>query len=310
MVFGWGESAWTLDESDTAVQGRPTLGAHPTTGDVARAALAAAVDRFTQYDDPASFSRDPESVHQARVGLRRVRSYARTFRPVLEAKWAMDLRAEAAWYAQGLGLVRDLDVQLQRLVEDSATTGIDPEDARPLLELLGEEREKALRALEESSKGARHERLVLRLGDAFDPPLRKRAGRPATKGCPPLLVRSWRDFKDCAARARSSPTDANIHALRIQSKRLRYTADATAPALGHRVDKLAAAAGKLQDKLGDLHDTVVLLAWLEERGRSVPGCAFSAGKLWGTEKRIAEASRTDWLEELNAVRRRWRRWRH
>lgn len=47
---------------------------------------------------------------------------------------------------------------------------------------------------------------------------------------------------------------AGMHTLRIRFKRLRYTAELFAPALGIEAEVTAKAASRLQSKLGDLHD--------------------------------------------------------
>ncbi|HXW34467.1 MAG TPA: CHAD domain-containing protein [Acidimicrobiales bacterium] len=339
MSFGWGEAVWNIEaptggddasvasrppvvhppgepgtssmpsrddvKRETPVPELPPLGADPDTGDVARTALAKAVAHFVRHDHPTSFGVDPESVHQARVALRRVRSYVRTFRPVLDAQWAMEIRSEAAWYAADLGGVRDLDVLGERVARDGGDLG----DTGLLSELLQGERDEALRRLTTSALSPRHDTLVEHLLSAADPPLRRRASRPASKGCPPLLIRAWRDFKEAGREAEHKPDDVRIHALRIRAKRLRYTADATSPALGPSVGKIASAAATLQDRLGVLHDAVVLQSWLEDRSKTHLECAFEAGKLWAREADLVEIGRSQWHKEMRGVRKRWRGWR-
>ena len=48
---------------------------------------------------------DPESVHQARVATRRLRSDLRTFEPFLDERFAAELRGELRWLGAELGAV-------------------------------------------------------------------------------------------------------------------------------------------------------------------------------------------------------------
>ncbi|HEX9343841.1 MAG TPA: CHAD domain-containing protein, partial [Actinomycetota bacterium] len=77
--------------------------------------LANAARRLFDNEAGVRLGDDPEAVHQARVGIRRLRSTLRTFRSVLDREWSGALRAELAWIADLLGAVRDADVLLERL---------------------------------------------------------------------------------------------------------------------------------------------------------------------------------------------------
>ena len=74
---------------------------------------------------------DPEHVHQARVGARRLRSVLRSFAPLVTTPpaevddspetWFGELRDELKWLGGALGAVRDADVRLQGLVQECST---------------------------------------------------------------------------------------------------------------------------------------------------------------------------------------------
>src|SRR5207237_9446703 len=66
----------------------------PTAADVVTNALAASVAAILCHDAGIRLGGDPEDVHQARVGTRRLRSNLRTFRPLVVAEWADGLRDE------------------------------------------------------------------------------------------------------------------------------------------------------------------------------------------------------------------------
>lgn len=65
--------------------------------DVIRAALVHSVARILAHDPGVRVGDDPSDVHQLRVGIRRLRSDLRTFRPVLDEEWVRPLRDELEW---------------------------------------------------------------------------------------------------------------------------------------------------------------------------------------------------------------------
>ena len=123
----------------------PKLGDEPTTAEVVQVAIAAAISTFFEYDERAAQG-DARGVHQARVGLRRLRSHLRTFRRVIDTEWASArCRAEASWFADSLGQMRDLDVLNGRLLQGAMVQV--PEHApaiATLVTILDDEREDAL----------------------------------------------------------------------------------------------------------------------------------------------------------------------
>jgi CHAD domain-containing protein len=62
-------------------------------------------------------ARNPEFLHQYRVGLRRLRSAFGLFRPVLAAESAAALVREMRWLGARLGPARDWDVFCERALE-------------------------------------------------------------------------------------------------------------------------------------------------------------------------------------------------
>ena len=234
----------------------PATGPDRSAGAAVRAALTEAVDRIVQHD-VGMRAQDVESLHQARVGLRRLRSHLRLFAPLLDGPWSESLHAELRGLARQLGEVRNLDVLIDRLgsivvdlrpvvdplLDDLATRR--DADRRALLELLGDERYSALL-----------ERLV---AAAAAPPLLSSAGRPAGSTLPPLFNAAWRRLAKHGDRMNADWTDADYHELRIRAKRARYAAEAIGPALdGSRrrgADAIRKRLSALQTLLGELQDS-------------------------------------------------------
>lgn len=276
----------------------PRLASGATAGDVVRRAIAASVARLLEHDTVIKLDTDPEGVHQARVATRRLRSDLRTFRPLVDREWASALRGELGWLAQELGVVRDGDVMLERMrMRAAQLPGADARGAAPVLATLEAARGEAHAGLLETLRGKRYLALRDRLVAAANAPsLLLEADVPARTVLPGLVRRPWRRLARRVKALGDQPADDELHAVRIEAKRVRYAVEAVAPLLGHRARAFARAAAALQDVLGELNDAVVAEAWL--RGWAVRNpptlAAFAAGELAGLERASAQETRACW----------------
>ncbi len=100
-----------------------------------------------------------------------------------------------------------------------------------------------------------------------------------------------------------------MHKLRIRLKDLRYGCETIALIEGSPARKTARAAEKLQTKLGDLHDAVFSIDWLEALAIDRPDLADPIDELITVQEDAASEARKGWKKELKEVDRRWRRWR-
>ena len=123
------------------------------------------------------------------------------------------------------------------------------------------------------------------------------------------MRRRWRGLARRVKALGDPPADEELHAVRIEAKRVRYAAEAAAPLLGRQARVFARAAATLQGVLGDLNDAVEAERWLRgwagER-RSTPA-AFAAGELAGLERAAAQETRARWRKawkELSSPRLR------
>ena len=289
----------------------PRLASGATAGEVVRRAIAASVVRLTQHDTVMRLDTSPKGVHQARVATRRLRSDLRTFRPLLEEEWASSLRDELGWLARLLGVVRDGDVMLERIHRHAAQLPeVDGRGAAAVVATLEAARGEDHARLLETLQGERYLALLDRLISAASAPaMLLEADLPAATVLPRLVRRRWRGLARRVKTLGDSPTDEELHAVRIEAKRVRYAAEAAAPLLGRRARVFARAAAALQGVLGDLNDAVVAERWL--RGwagehRSTPA-AFAAGELAGLEHAAARETRARWRKawkELSSARLR------
>ena len=274
-----------------------SLGKKPSAADLVRRAISAAVDRIMRHDPGVRIGDDPEDVHQARVGTRRLRSDLRTFGPLLDEEWLTPLRDELRWLAGALGAVRDADVLIERLRRQAATLP-EPDTAAlaPIFRRLAKQRDQARADLLEAMDSPRYVALLERLVDAArQPACRKAAQAPAEEVVPGLVAGPWRALRKAVDRLSDDPPDAHLHRVRILAKRTRYAAEAAAPLVGKKAAAFASAVAGLQEVLGDHQDAVVAEAWLRQavEGADAAG-SLAAGELIAVQMAEAAEGRTHW----------------
>jgi len=285
-----------LGEPEVAVHELP---ADATAADVVRNAIAAAVQLVLRHDPLIRIGGDPEDVHQARVGTRRLRSHLRTFRPLLDRDWTESLRGELGWLAGELGTVRDREVLLERLRRLAATLAA--ADARAAAGLMGQiatSIESARSHLLEAMSSQRYFDLLDRLVVAaaqpgFDETQPERMGTPAGEVLPALALRPWRDLRRAVGQLPKKPSDEELHQVRILAKRLRYASEAVSPAVGPDAARFAKLAAALQTELGEHQDSITAQAWLRNAVASRRR-AFVAGELCALEAARAAEARQRW----------------
>jgi CHAD domain-containing protein len=279
-------------------------------GQVVRLALALAVTRLLRHDSGVRLGSDPEEVHQARVAVRRLRSFLRTFLSIMDVEWAGALRQDLDHLADDLGAVRDADVLIVRLI--ACTKALRPPDrvrARRIVEIARAQRDEAMRHLAETISSARYIDLLKRLVDAARvPALAPIAAEPAMMALPALVASLWRNARSRVEGFGNHPSDRQLHRLRIGAKRCRYAAEALSAIVGKRARAFAKAAAGLQAVLGEQHDAVVTQAWLK---RNVPPgkLSFAAGQLSALELTAAADAYGRWREAWRAFdRKKLRAW--
>ena len=289
------------------------LGPDASAGDVVQRALALSVIRLIRHDAVVRLDLDPEGVHQARVATRRLRSDLRTFRPLLDREWSTALRDELGWIARLLGAVRDGDVLLGRLREKAGALPGELQGAAsaPISDLQAS-RDAALTTLLDALRSTRYVELLDRLVEAAGAPaLRGDADRPAADAIPALVRRPWHKLEKRAGKLPDDPTNAELHEIRIRTKRVRYAAEAAAPIAGKPARALGHAAARLQDVLGDLNDADVAAGWLDDWGaRAGAGDGTRAAEALAALERDATADLRDrwraaWAELAEPKLRAW-----
>jgi CHAD domain-containing protein len=257
--------------------------------------------RLVLADPHARLGVDDEGVHQARVATRRLRADLRTFRSLLDETWVAEARDELRWVGGALGAVRDADVLTDRLAR--AVADLAPRDqprARPLQQRLARQRADARQHLHEVLDSGRYLRLLDRLveGTAAPPLIDGRDG-PADEVLPDMVQGPWRQLRAGVGELDAEPEDAALHDVRILAKRLRYAAETVAPQVGKKARRLARAAARVQDVLGEHQDACVAEDWIRAAAAELtePADAFVAGILAGGERARADALAASWWDE-------------
>lgn len=273
------------------------LDAKASAADVVGYAIASAVTRILRHDPGVRIGDDPEDVHQARVGSRRLRSDLRTFAGLLDRRWIGGVGDDLRWLAAALGEARDADVLIERLRAQAATLpDADTTGLAPLFRRLATEREETRGRLLAALDSPRYVALLDRLVEAAQaPPCRADARAPAADVVPGLVARPWRKLRKAVKALPGDPTDPELHRIRILAKRARYAAEAAAPVAGKKAASFASALAGLQTVLGDHQDAVVAEAWLRQAVDGTdPAVSLAAGELIGVQRAEAAASRKAW----------------
>lgn len=216
---------------------------------------------------------DREALHQMRVATRRVRAALRDFRSAFSDQELAPFIQDIRWLARLLGQIRDIDVFIEWLqsVEQDVSSEMRPYIRR----LIGERelvrvRERA--ALLTAMNSDRYHNFV-RSFAAF---VESDAGnahcdQDALTGL--AIVKIGRELQRVRKRGRNADLKhpGRLHRLRIEAKRLRYTAEFFSTLFPDHMHKLVKQAQAVQDALGRVHDATIHSAFLKEVRRTQSG---------------------------------------
>jgi CHAD domain-containing protein len=255
--------------------------------------------------DPA----DSEALHDFRVGLRRLRSCIKTYRGPLKGSVSKKVRRQLRDLTVETNAGRDAEVQLAWLRGRVGQLGAG--DAEGLAWLIGrlEGRQYEVNLRVTSELGRRFEgvavklrsrletvRIVIRTGHRQ---VRSTFGQVTGE----LICSQVEQLSEKLKAVRGAEEMTEAHEARIAGKRLRYLME---PLLRRvpSVKSLVSRLKRLQDNLGDLHDTQVLtqevaasLATLEglvPPPRVLPGLRLLRGLAQESSDASLSAFRTNW----------------
>jgi CHAD domain-containing protein len=213
---------------------------------------------------------DTEFLHDYRVALRRVRSVLSLFRGVFAEDVTLALKTRLAALMAATGAQRDLDVFL---LDRAASYALVPPILHPGLDakfaLLARRRAAERNRLARHLRSDGYAREMASLEALFrdramlDPG--PRAAEPVAHYARSLIARRYRRLCAHAAELGPATGDAELHALRIYGKKLRYLIEFFAPLFPSAdLRQVVRPLKALQDSLGVINDCAVQQGALQE----------------------------------------------
>lgn len=263
--------------------------------------------RQLESNVPGVLQKDVESLHQMRVGLRRLRALVDMFAPLVAPP--AEVSEGLDWLAGELGATRDWDVLAGSTLGE--ITGLEPDALRDaaLARAEGLHRQMA-----QTLRAPHYTRVVLTVSGWLHGrgwratgvlPAGSPLARPAAGALRPLLRRAEKRLEKRIDRLDTGNAEAR-HRVRIAAKKARYAAEFFQDLLPRkRVKRYVGHLSKLQDQLGTLNDYAVagrLLGELKGSSAQVSRqAAYARGYLVATmEARSARLDKS--LKSVAALR--------
>jgi len=237
------------------------LGSEPI-AEAARRQLRRFFDKLLAREYAVPDDEDVQDVHQMRVATRRIRASLQVVEDVYDHELIRRYRRGLRRVAQSLGAVRDGDVFLAHVL---AYRDALPADAHgrlePLIAAVATERAQAREQLLAEIDAKRYKKLKQAFALFLTTPGANTTA--AESGLTPRVrdfagsaiwqrYEQWRAYETVLLGA----TDETLHQARIAGKRMRYTLEFFADALGPNGDQVLAPLVELQECLGALQDVV------------------------------------------------------
>jgi CHAD domain-containing protein len=293
------------------VPASPGIRADDSLGEAGRKVLRMHLARMLHFEAGTRSGEDIEDLHKMRVATRRMRAAWRVFdgayRPKVQRRYVRELRAIAGV----LGDVRDIDVLLEDLERYIANLPAPGREAvEPLRTSWRRERELARKRLVARLDSKQYREFVDDYLDFTEAPGTAEIIAPLGQ---PSLVRDTAGSRILAAyeRVRAYQTILTwadvrtLHALRIESKRLRYTMEYFSEVLPLTSRKLITQVTEMQDHLGLLNDAdgaaMATREWLNIHAPQLPARSREAVGLY------LDSRETDVEQLRRGFRPVWRR---
>jgi triphosphatase len=266
---------------------------------LARAAIGSCLAQVLRNASAvAAGSRQPEHVHQLRIGLRRLRVVLREMAP-------LDCGLDPGWEPPVADLFRALGVDRdQQILEDETADALVAAGSPPLT------RPRPSSDLEPLAARVQHSDVqqVLLAVQAYAMEASTASGGahegPAVDAIAERLDALLRRLID-HSRGFVEATVDDQHAVRKELKRLRYLAEFIAPLYRDKpVARFFDALAPAQDALGRHNDLAVALAAYRERAETEPEAWFAVGWLAAQQARSARAARKA-LKRAGAAKPFW-----
>lgn len=262
---------------------KPSLSANMSAAAAFELHARACLWQMRANEQPVVDGKDPEGVHQFRVGVRRLRALVNAFAPLIAPEPYEILRRELKWLQNRLGPARDWDVFLNQTLA-RLRNRLPGEDGLERLEAAARGlRDEAYKTAHDTVLSDRYTDLLLRLQLWMDdggwraapgPGETDLGAQPVAEYAKGVLDKRAKKMKKLGRR-RDELSETELHELRIRGKKLRYAAEFFAGAFPKKHAKAyLSALEDIQDRLGALNDAATgqrLLDQLEPRVAAAEG---------------------------------------
>jgi CHAD domain-containing protein len=247
-----------------------------------------------RHDPGTRLGRDPESLHDMRVAVRRLRALLHAGKKLVAADTG-ELDERLKQLGRVLGDVRDLDVLLARLEGEAHKLGQeDADQARLLLVGLRDDRSRARRRLLTTLRSDRY----LALLDETELMIEQLEPGGADISLDEVAAKRFAKLRKAARRLPQDPADDELHRVRKKDKRARYAAELA------EWTKSVKRAKELQDVLGEHQDAVVAALRLRELAAAAPPeQALASGRLIERETARRADARAAWPRAWKKLRK-------
>jgi inorganic triphosphatase YgiF len=244
--------------------GFPALKKSQSIASALQGTIAACLSHVQSNVPGAMLKLDEEYLHQVRVGLRRLRVVLAIALRYRSDDELIALRAQVARLCVELGRSREWDVFVTQTLAPICTRLPEHEGLREVLNVSERARKKQHAGMENSLASPDFQRMLLRFGawmhgeqwGETGMTLQQFASRALEKRSKQVLVNG---------RALAGENAAQLHALRIACKKLRYSTEMFGGLFGESGSKAyVAVLAELQDILGTLNDIAVAHRLLNE----------------------------------------------
>jgi len=266
-----------------------------------------------EFEPVALAGKDPEGVHQMRVCLRRMRSALAVFRLAIPPNITRSYLKGMRKAAKTLDRARDLDVYI---ADNLSSQGEKPN--RKMCKLAQKHRQGAYDQVRDFIESERYTRLC----DEFrqwlasqewrqnlSPKQREVLEGNVVPFASEVLESQRNHVLDDGRDIETLDSEA-LHQLRIDCKKLRYSAEFFAPLYGEPMQTFAEHLKNLQELLGTLHDTAVMSGLQEDllKGTKNRNLRHFARALINKRGKQARAVRKALLARWNAFSQAQRPW--
>ena len=265
---------------------QPVLRAEQTCGEALAIIVRSAADQIVANRRAVLETEDPNAAHQLRIGLRRLRSALRAFRPLCDDIAAVgELEEHARALSRTVGELRDADVLIEEIYAPVAGTLASGPGVPQLQQALKAHRERARERVREALNGQPWSVLQLYLA-VWPRTIEAAEGLkgPLGKFARATLKRRWRKVADRGDRIDELTTDER-HEMRKALKTLRYTAEFFSTLYPEpRASRFVQQIRSLQEVFGYLTDVVAaerLTAICREGCGDSPEAQRAAGYVLG-----------------------------